>query len=107
MSFSSIILTNKKAYVDQQHLHVQTMSNYICLLLQPIPYGQMLPGIRKCRLEIKCKDKRSNPVLRQKPVYFQKIKMSRANTKDATKNFDQTAIADRLRLVNWSNYCCL
>ena len=53
---------------------------------------------------LKRKDRRSDPVLWQKPPYYHKMKV-RGEHKDATKNFDNTAIADRLRTVSWNNYC--
>ena len=37
------------------------------------------------------------------PTPTEKSKMQRDNTKNATKNFDYTTIADRLRTVSWSN----
>ena len=33
----------------------------------------------------------------------EKSKMQRDNTKNATKNFDYTTIADRLRTVSWGS----
>ena len=33
----------------------------------------------------------------------EKFKKQRDNTKNATKNFDYTTIADRLRTVSWGN----
>ena len=41
----------------------------------------------------------------RKPLYHQKIEKVKRQHKDATKNFDQLTIADRLRVVSWSNYC--
>ena len=50
------------------------------------------------------KGKRSDSVLWQKPIHPQKNKKKqRDNIKNATKNFDYTTIADRLRTVSWSN----
>ena len=37
------------------------------------------------------------------PYTHRKIKKQRENTKNATKNFEYTTIADRLRTVSWSN----
>ena len=37
------------------------------------------------------------------PTPTEKSKKQRDNKKNATKNFDYTTIADRLRTVNWSN----
>ena len=37
------------------------------------------------------------------PTLTEKYKKQRDNTKNATKNFDYTTIADRLRTVSWSN----
>ena len=39
----------------------------------------------------------------KKPLYQQKIRKPMENTKNATKNFDYTTIADRLKTVCWSN----
>ena len=36
------------------------------------------------------------------PYTYKKSKKQRDNTKNATKNFDYTTIADRLRTVSWS-----
>ena len=50
------------------------------------------------------KGKRSDSVLWQKPLHQQKkSKKQRDNIKNATKSFDYTTIADRLRTVSWSN----
>ena len=38
-----------------------------------------------------------------KPLYQQKIKKAMDNTNTPPKNFDYTAIVDRLRMVGWSN----
>ena len=52
----------------------------------------------------KWKRKRSNPVLWQKTLIpTEKSKKQRDNTKNATKNFDFTTIADRLMTVSWGN----
>ena len=37
------------------------------------------------------------------PTPKEKFKKQRDNIKNATKNFDYTTIADRLRTVSWSN----
>ena len=37
------------------------------------------------------------------PTSTKKSKNERDNIKNATKNFDYTTIADRLRAVSWSN----
>ena len=37
------------------------------------------------------------------PTPTEKSKKHRDNIKNATKNFDYTAVADRLRTVSWSN----
>ena len=37
------------------------------------------------------------------PTPTEKSKKQRYNIKTATKNFDYTTIADRLRMVSWSN----
>ena len=37
------------------------------------------------------------------PTLTEKFKKQRDNIKNATKNFDYTTIADRLRTVSWSN----
>ena len=37
------------------------------------------------------------------PTPTEKSKKQRDNTKNATKNFDYTTIADRLRTVSWGN----
>ena len=37
------------------------------------------------------------------PASTEKSKQQRDNTKNATKHFDYTTIADRLRTVSWSN----
>ena len=37
------------------------------------------------------------------PTPTEKSKKQRDNIKKATKNFDNTAIVDRLRTVSWSN----
>ena len=37
------------------------------------------------------------------PTLTEKSKKQRDNIKNATKNFDFTTIADRLRTVSWSN----
>ena len=37
------------------------------------------------------------------PTLTEKSKNQRDNIKNATKNFDYTTIADRLRTVSWSN----
>ena len=37
------------------------------------------------------------------PIPTGKSKKQRDNMKKATKNFDNTTIADRLRMVSWSN----
>ena len=37
------------------------------------------------------------------PTPTEKSKKQRDNTKNATKTFDYTTIADRLRTVSWSN----
>ena len=37
------------------------------------------------------------------PTPTEKSKKQRDNIKNATKNFDYTTIADRLRTVSWSN----
>ena len=39
------------------------------------------------------------------PTSTEKSKKQRDNIKNATKNFDYTTIADRLRTVSWSNSC--
>ena len=52
----------------------------------------------------KRKRKRSDSVLWQKPLHPQKNKKkSNDTTPNATKNFDYTTIADRLRTVSWDN----
>ena len=45
-------------------------------------------------------------VLRQKPLYQQKFKKAKWQHKNATKNFDYTTHADRLRKVSWTPYWC-
>ena len=51
------------------------------------------------------KRKRSDLVLWQKPIHEQKCQKGQSdNTNNATKKFDYTAVADRLRTVSWSNY---
>ena len=45
-----------------------------------------------------------DPVLWQKPNSIRNWK-PRDNTKTPQKNFDYKTIADRLRVVSWSNYC--
>ena len=42
------------------------------------------------------------PILWQKPLHRQKIQKATWQHKNATKNFDYTTIADRLRTVSWS-----
>ena len=37
------------------------------------------------------------------PTPTEKFKKQRDNTKNATKNFDYTTIADRLRTASWGN----
>ena len=49
------------------------------------------------------KRKRSDSVLRQNPLHQQEIKKAKWQHKHATKMFDYTAIADRLRAVSRSN----
>ena len=46
--------------------------------------------------------KRSDSVLWQKPLHQQKCQ--KGNTNNATKKFDYTTVADRLRTVSWSSY---
>ena len=51
----------------------------------------------------KRKRRRSDPVLWQDPLYQQKISKTKGQYTNATKNFDYTTIAGRLRTVSWSN----
>ena len=51
----------------------------------------------------KRKRKKSNSVLWQKPLYTEKIQKAMWQHKNATKHFDNTTIADRLRTVSWGN----
>ena len=41
--------------------------------------------------------------MKKAPTPTKKSKKQRDNIKNATKNFDYTTIADRLRTVSWSN----
>ena len=51
------------------------------------------------------KRKRSDSVLWQKPLHQQKCRQGKVTTQTTPqKKFDNTAIADRLRTVSWSNY---
>ena len=62
------------------------------------------PFYNSPRKDKKRKRRRSDPVLWQNPLYQQKIRKPKDNTHTyATKNFDYTTIADRLRTVSWSN----
>ena len=49
------------------------------------------------------KRKRSDSVLCQKPLHPQKNPKATGQHKNATKIFDYTTIADRIRTVSWSN----
>ena len=51
----------------------------------------------------KSKRKLSDSALWQKPNHPQKIQKATWQHKNATKNLDNTTIADRLRTVSWSN----
>ena len=55
---------------------------------------------------IKCdkgKRRRSDSVLWQKPLHPQKSPKSNVTTEKRQQNLDYTTIADRLRMVSWSN----
>ena len=73
----------------------------LCKIEQKLTNCRPLPEIN---FASKRKRKTSDSVLWQKPLHPQKkSKKQRDNTKIATKNFDNTTIADRLRTVSWSN----
>ena len=59
--------------------------------------------IQKLKLQLSLvreKKERSDSVLLQKPLHRQKNPKSNVKHKNATKNFDYTTIADRLRTVS-------
>ena len=93
---NGVIVSGNIAYINMnRNVFYETQITYLWPMPQEEPYTYDGHCKRKGRDLTQPYDR--------SPYTDRKSKKQRDNTKNATKNFDYTTIADRLRTVSWGN----